>query len=74
MMVLLFAAGAFAGTTVMVSISSTGEQGNDGSDGPAISLDGRYVAFNSVAGNLVSGDTNGAWDVYLYDTLTGLNL
>lgn len=35
------------------------------------SSDGRYVAFQSEASNLVSGDTNGVDDVFLRDTLTG---
>src|SRR5262249_48515409 len=44
-------------------------------DGPSLnaslSADGRYVAFESTATNLVSGDTNGASDVFLKDTVTG---
>jgi purine-cytosine permease-like protein len=45
-------------TTVRVSVSSSGEQGNLKSSVPSISADGRYVAFISHATNLVSGDTN----------------
>ena len=33
--------------------------------GPAISADGRFVAFESEATNLVPGDTNGAFDVFV---------
>jgi hypothetical protein len=33
--------------------------------------DGRYVAFDSAADNLVPGDTNGARDVFVKDTVTG---
>ena len=47
------------GTTRRVSVSSGGAQGNDDSVSPAISADGRFVAFESDATNLVPGDTNG---------------
>ena len=53
------------GTTRRVSVSSGGAQGNDNSFGPAISADGRFVAFGSSASNLVPGDTNGATDVFV---------
>jgi len=59
------------GTTNRVSRATDGTQGNDDSRSPAISADGRYVAFHSYATNLVSGDTNGYWDVFLHDTQTG---
>ncbi len=38
---------------------------------PAISADGRFVAFHSDATNLVAGDTNGATDVFVHDLQTG---
>ncbi len=38
--------------------------------GPAISADGRYIAFNSLATNLVPGDTSGLWDVFVWDRVT----
>jgi Tol biopolymer transport system component len=44
---------------------------NGASYRPAISADGRYVAFTSEASNLVPGDRNGAPDVFLHDRLTG---
>jgi Tol biopolymer transport system component len=53
-----------------ISVDSNGAQGNNWSNDPCISADGRYVAFSSVASNLVSGDTNGAYDVFVHDTLT----
>ena len=46
-------------TTMRVSLNSLGTQGNDNSYNPSISSDGRYVAFNSHASNLVAGDTSG---------------
>jgi hypothetical protein len=60
------------GTTVRVSVGTgvPGAQGNQRSDGPLISEDGRYVAFSSLASNLVSGDTNGNWDALVRDTQT----
>jgi LPXTG-site transpeptidase (sortase) family protein len=54
-------------TTTRVSVASSGTQGDGGSFAPAISSDGRYVAFVSNAGNLVSGDTNGNPDIFVYD-------
>ncbi len=53
--------------TYLVSVSSAGVQGNSGSFQPAISADGRYVAFASDASNLVSGDMNGYEDVFVRD-------
>jgi hypothetical protein len=49
------------------SASAGGAQGNFWSYGPAISASGRYVAFYSYATNLVSDDTDGNQDVYVYD-------
>ncbi|MEK7611792.1 MAG: hypothetical protein AAB407_00365, partial [Patescibacteria group bacterium] len=57
--------------TTRVSVSSNGSQGNSSSEEPSISGDGRYVAFWSSASNLVPGDTNGKWDVFLHDQQTG---
>jgi Tol biopolymer transport system component len=53
------------GQTTMVSVASDGVQGNGDSSGAAISADGRFVVFTSEASNLVPGDTNGAWDVFV---------
>jgi Tol biopolymer transport system component len=55
------------GTTVRVSIDSSGIESDGDSYAPAISGDGRFVAFHSAATNLVSGDFNGRWDVFLHD-------
>ena len=46
-------------STARVSVDSAGNQGNNASYEPAISADGRFVAFASDADNLVPGDTNG---------------
>jgi hypothetical protein len=58
-------------TTVRVSVSSNGEQADGGSTRPSISADGRYVTFQSLASNLVAGDTNGVSDIFVHDLLTG---
>jgi hypothetical protein len=58
------------GTTTRVSVRSGGGQANDASFDPAISADGRYVAFYSFASNLVPGDTNGKRDVFVHDRAT----
>ena len=46
---------------------------NAPSDMPAISGDGRYVAYRSYATDIVAGDTNPAPKIYLFDRLTGQN-
>ena len=61
---------AQGGTTTRVSVDSAGVQGNDSSYGPSISADGRFVAFVSLAPNLVPGDGNGADDVFVRDRWT----
>lgn len=55
--------------TELVSVDSQGVQANDVCEKPALSRDGRYVAYRSVATNLVAGDTNGARDIFVYDAL-----
>ena len=57
--------------TRRVSIATNGTEGNAISSDPAISSDGRFVAFLSLANNLVAGDTNGAPDVFVRDTCAG---
>lgn len=59
------------GTTTIVSISTSGVVGNAESISPSISDNGRYVAFESLASNLVIGDTNDKWDVFVHDRQTG---
>jgi tricorn protease-like protein len=65
------------GTTNRVSVSSSGDQANNGGSygslDPSISSDGRFVAFQSDATNLVPGDTNGTYtdDIFVHDQQTG---
>jgi hypothetical protein len=61
-----------AGTTELVSITSSGQQANSSTTEASISADGRWVAFSSFATNLVPGDTNGHFDVFIHDRQTGL--
>lgn len=59
------------GTTRRVSVSSAGSQANGTSRYPSISENGRFVAFDSRARNLVRNDTNGDYDVFVHDLRTG---
>jgi Tol biopolymer transport system component len=59
------------GVTERVSVSSSGQQGNADSLTSSISADGRFVAFCSLANNLLPGDTNGCGDIFVHDRLTG---
>jgi Tol biopolymer transport system component len=54
------------------SVSSQGIEGNGDSNYPSISADGRYVAFNSGADNLVPADRNGRIDIFVRDRQTGV--
>ncbi len=57
-------------STVRVSVDSGGVEGDNNSNFPSISGDGRYVAFESDASNLVDDDFNGKTDVFVHDLLT----
>jgi Tol biopolymer transport system component len=57
--------------TTLVSVGSSGEQGNAGSYWASMSADGRFVAFGSWADNLVPGDTNGVMDIFVRDRKQG---
>ena len=67
----VFVKDTITGLTTRVSTSSSGTQSNFDSQVRAISADGRYVGFHSLATNLVSNDTNGFQDAFIKDTLTG---
>ncbi|HET9771640.1 MAG TPA: hypothetical protein VFS16_12190, partial [Acidimicrobiia bacterium] len=58
-------------TTERVSLSSAGAQAGGASFDPAISADGRFVAFTSAAPDLVPGDDNGQVDVFVRDRQRG---
>jgi hypothetical protein len=55
------------GVTVRASVASPGTQATGESGRPSLSANGRTVAFDSVAANLVTGDTNRARDVFVRD-------
>ena len=59
------------GTTEQVSVNSAGEKADFFSSSPSISGNGRYIAFDSYATNLVSNDTNCATDIFVHDRLDG---
>ena len=64
-------------TVERISVSSQGQQADDLSSSPVISGDGRFVAFSSIATNLVSDDTNAhvpfyGQDVFVHDRETGI--
>ena len=67
----IFVRDRLTGQTTRVSVSSGGAQANSASANPAISDDGRFVAFESGASNLVAGDTNHWIDVFVHDRQTG---
>ena len=58
------------GETTRASVDGAGNQGNSLSQFPRISAGGRFVAFESLASNLVDGDTNEALDVFVHDRQT----
>ena len=64
----------FSGTTVLISVSTNGRAGDDSASAPSISADGRFVSFESAAGNLVINDTNGLSDVFVRDVPNGVTL
>jgi len=59
------------GETTRVSLSSSGDEGNGESSWSTISGNGLFVAFESLADNLVPDDTNGALDMFVHDRDTG---
>jgi Tol biopolymer transport system component len=73
----LFMRDRTTGRTTMVSTSASAQPATSPVDDPATSrayaasLDGRYVVFATAASNLVTGDSNGAMDVFRKDTTTG---
>src|SRR4028119_1809444 len=68
----IFVRDTLTNTTTRVSVDSAGNQENGTSFfyAPSISADGRFVAFYSEASNLVLGDTNNTFDIFVRDRLT----
>lgn len=67
----VFVCDRHTGVVEIVSVSSSGVQGDGDSILPAISEDGRFVAFKSTADNLVPNDNNGFVDVFVRDRVAG---
>jgi Tol biopolymer transport system component len=67
----IFVTDRLLGTNVLVSVATNGGLTDGFSSEPAISSDGRYVAFTSTADNLVAGDANKASDVFVRDLQAG---
>ncbi len=63
--------GSAFGATEIISRAADGAPANGMSLYPSLSADGRYVAFQSFASNLVVGDTNDAADIFVHDRQTG---
>jgi len=59
------------GMTERISLSATAGDANGASVAPALGFDGRFVAFESLASNLVAGDGNSRRDVFVRDRQTG---
>jgi Tol biopolymer transport system component len=68
----VFVHGIESGVTERVSVDSAGVEADSGSLDPAISADGRFVAFASLASNLAPDDQNALLDVYLRDRALGV--
>lgn len=62
------------GTTTLLSVTSTGEQGDGASNAPVLSADAGFVAFQSAAGNLVPEDSNGNEDIFTHEVPHGQHL
>src|SRR5207248_10419230 len=67
----VFVRDRFGFTTTRVSTSASGGEADYFSQTPSISVDGRYIAFSSIATNLIPNDTNNVFDVFVKDRLTG---
>ena len=59
------------GSMQRLTVPISGDEANGDSFSPSISADGRFVAYASYASNLVTGDTNGEADVFVYDLIQG---
>src|SRR6476469_5059900 len=66
----IFVRDLLTNTTTRVSVDSAGNPGNNKSGSPSISADGRFVAFLSNSTNLVPGDTNNNYDIFVRDLFT----
>jgi len=63
----VFARDLTTGSLTRASVSTAGAQGNASGGSARLSLDGRFLAFQSFASNLVAGDTNAMADIFVRD-------
>ena len=56
----------------LISRGFDGKSGDGASYSPALSADGRYIAFASIATTLTPADRNGDSDIYIHDRATGM--
>jgi Tol biopolymer transport system component len=67
----VFAYDRLTGALTLVSRATDGTPANGVCERPSITRDGRLVAFASIADNLVGDDSNGKYDVFVHDRVTG---
>jgi Tol biopolymer transport system component len=71
----VFVRDLLTGSSQLVSVNATGTApGNGASRSPVISADGRWIAFTSLASDLVAGDTNQVEDVFIRDIATSATI
>jgi hypothetical protein len=63
---------ATSGTKILSVATGTTTEGNADSQTPSLTANGNWVAFASLATNLVAGDTNGVSDIFVYDTTSSI--
>jgi hypothetical protein len=66
----LFVRDTLRGRTALVSVAADGTQADDDTWGSTMDFSGRYIAYYTLASNLVGGDTNDRQDVLVYDQVT----
>lgn len=68
----IFVHNTLSGVTKRMDVDSNGHEANAPAQSPAFSPDGQFVAFDSVASNIVPGDTNGVVDTFVHNRATGV--
>lgn len=63
-----------SGTTTLVSANASGQGGNGASINPTINADGRRIAFETLAADLGTNDSNNTSDVFVHDRAIGTNV
>jgi hypothetical protein len=66
----IFERDRWTGTTRRISVRGRGTQADGSSVQAEITPDGRYTIFTSEAADLVPGDSNGSWDIFVRDRRT----